>query len=168
MDIKDLTFLKMQKVSFVVIVACLAAIFVSGFDVIMAKSRDTKRRVDIKIISKALNLYYDKYGIFPEGEDEWQGWDLSYNFDNFGPDFLDILSKEGFLEGNSFDPLNNADYHYRYQKYPAGSYGCKKPFYILQVSSFELLTEDVGFGSCPEINWPEFATNGYSLLEFEF
>jgi len=165
-DIK-VSYLKLRKITFFIFVACSAAIFISGFDTIIAKTRDVRRRGDIKNIVNALDLYYDKYGIYPESLNDWRGWELSYNYKGSELNFLKVLLDAGIIKEIINDPINDPTYYYRYQKYPAGSMGCEKSFYILQVMNFGLPTSENGRGVCPELDWVELAPNGYTVQTFE-
>ncbi len=158
---------KLNQIFFLVIIICLTAVFISSFETIFAKARDVKRRADIKTLVKALDLYYDKYGFYPESTDDWRGWDLTCDYKNFGSGFLEVLEKEGFINKEISDPINDSTHYYRYQKYPAGSFGCAKPFYILQVINFELLMDKNGQGICEEMDWLETAPNGFTIQVFD-
>jgi len=160
---KELGFAKLNQIFFLVLIFCLVAVFISSFDTIFSKSRDIKRRAGIKTIIKALDLYHDEYGFYPESTDDWRGWDLTYDYKNSGSGFLEILRKEGFINKRISDPINDSNYYYRYQKYPAGSFGCEKPFYILQVVNFELLTDKNGQGICNEMDWAKEVPSGYTV-----
>ncbi len=160
-------YLKLRKVSFLVVACCLAALFFSGFDVILSKTRDVKRRADINVLVQALDLYYGKFGHYPESTDDWQGWDLTSGYRESEPGFLQILKTEGFLDKTVVDSVNNVDYYYRYRKYPAGSFGCDRPFYILQIVNFELPAKNIGRGQCPDFDWTGTAANGYTVQRFD-
>jgi hypothetical protein len=157
----------MEKLVAVVFIGCLTIIFLSGFDIIKSKVRDVKRRIDIKILTKALDLYHDKYGKYPDSINEWQGWDLSINYNGGKVGFIDKLKEEGYIDRETKDPINDVAYYYRYQKFKAGVYGCENSFYILQIANFELPTEDIGQGECPEFNWVKLAPNGYTIKVFD-
>ncbi|MFH1427123.1 MAG: hypothetical protein ABIG60_01165 [Patescibacteria group bacterium] len=167
MENSNLNFLRLRKITFLILIGCLIAIFISGFDTIVSKTRDVKRKADLKNLTKALNLYYDKYGFYPISDNDWRDWDLTYEFKGAELNFLKILVEENFINKMVVDPLNTPNYYYRYQKYPAGSFGCEKAFYILQLSSFELPTADIGAGACPGMNWVEIAPNGYTFQAFD-
>lgn len=162
-----ITTAKMQKLMAVVVVGCLAILFLSGFDMAKAKVRDVKRRADMAILAQALDLYHDKYGKYPDSAEDWQDWDLSFSYGNNQAEFLSVLNKEGFLDRAVKDPVNDAAYHYRYEKFKAGKYGCANSFYILQAVNFELSTKNNGKGGCPELNWAELAPNGYTVQGFD-
>jgi len=142
-------------------------LFLSGFDAIKSKVRDVKRRADIKVLTKALDLYYDKYGKYPDSTNDWQGWDLSIGYNGSKAEFINKLREESLLDREIKDPINNVAYYYSYQKFKAGDYGCKNSFYILQVANFELPTENNGRGECPELNWAKLAPNGYTVQVFD-
>lgn len=163
----NITPIRAQKLVAVVFVACLMISFFSSFDVIKSKAMDIKRRADLKNVVKALDLYHDKYGRYPESTNEWQGWDLSIGYNGGQQNFLSVLKTEGFIDREAADPINNVFYHYRYQKYKAGDFGCPTAFYILQATNFELSTKDNGRGECPELNWVESAPNGYTAQDVD-
>ncbi|MDD5031802.1 MAG: hypothetical protein PHR36_02025 [Patescibacteria group bacterium] len=158
---------KLRRIAFIVLIFCLVAIFFSSFNLMIAKSHDVKRRADIKILSQALDLYHDKYGHYPESDNDQKGWDLTYGKNKKEAHFLDILKEEKILDKIVADPVNNASFFYRYQKYPAGSFGCHRPFYILQIMNFEFPTDNTGRGICPETNWEKDAPNGYTVQAFD-
>jgi hypothetical protein len=162
----NISSVKFRKVTFLIAIACMMAIFVSGFETMIAKSNDVKRRADIREIEKALDIYHDKHGVYPDSIEDWREWDLSFKYkDSSG--FLEILKKEGILVNSVFDPINNANYHYRYAKYKAGDYECQKPYYILQITNFEVATEKNGKGFCPGFDFIEEAPNGYTVQGFD-
>ncbi|MDO8592488.1 MAG: hypothetical protein Q7R92_01780 [bacterium] len=158
---------RMQKLVAMVFAGCLVVLFFSGFSTIKAKISDIKRRADINVLVKALDLYHDKYGAYPDSINDWQGWDLSIAYNGGGSGFLNMVKAAGLIDRLAADPINNASYHYRYQKYSAGEYGCKNSFYILQAVSFELPNNDNGKGQCPEFNWVESSPNGYTVQVFD-
>jgi len=166
-ELNNYTYERLQKLVAVIFIGCLMVLFLSGFDTIKAKARDIKRLADIKVLVKALDLYHDKYGKYPDSNNDWQGWDLSIGYNSGKVDFIDRLKAEGFVDREVKDPINDVAYHYRYQKFKAGDYGCKNSFYILQIAGFELSSENNGRGECPELNWVESATNGYTVQDFD-
>lgn len=151
----------------ILFVSCAIILFLSGFDIIKAKVRDIKRLADIKILTQALNLYYDKYGKYPDSGNDWDGWDLSIGRNGKNAEFINMLKEEGFIDKEAKDPVNNNAYHYSYQKFNIGDYGCERPFYILQVSGFELPSKNKGRGECPSIDWTKFAPNGWTAQGFD-
>lgn len=166
-ELNNFTYARLQKLVGVIFIGCLIVLFLSGFDTIKSKSRDVKRRADIKVIVKALDLYHDKYGKYPDSTNDWQGWDLSISYNGGKTDFLSKLKDEKLIDRDVKDPINDVANHYRYQKFQAGDYGCQNSFYILQISNFELTTTDNGQGECPELNWAKLAPNGYTVQDFD-
>ena len=151
----------------IIFICCLIIVFFIGFDVVIAKARDMKRRADIKILVKALDLYYDEYGSYPVSINDWRGWDLTYELKGGEVGFLKILKDNKFINKMVNDPINDATYYYQYQKYAAGDYGCANSFYILQIINFELPTTNNGAGSCSGLNWVESAPNGWTAQGFD-
>lgn len=145
---------------------CMMAIFVSGFDTMISKANDVKRRSDAREIEKALDVYHDKYGVYPDSIDDWRKWDLSFEYKN-KKGFLKILSEEKILQSETVDPINNESHYYRYAKYKTGTYGCAGSFYVLQVSNFEVASDKNGNGECPELDFVEEMPNGYTIQRFD-
>ena len=164
-EISHITPYKVQKLVALVFIGCAIILFLAGFDTIKAKVRDVKRRADVKILIKALDLYHDKYGKYPDSVDEWRGWDLSFGYNGGKANFIEQLGRERLIDRAVKDPINDAAHHYRYQKFRAGDLGCQNSFYILQAVNFELSTGNNGAGSCPEFNWGELAPNGYTAQD---
>ncbi|MFH1457213.1 MAG: hypothetical protein ABIF17_03840 [Patescibacteria group bacterium] len=163
-----LTNLRLQKVFSLVILLFLVILSILFFDYIIAKVRDQKRKADLRQIVAALDMYYDQYQEFPIVEDgDFNGWDATYEPSSDEEIFLDVLVEKNFIDHVPRDPINNSSYYYRYIRYPSGSYGCEKPFYVLQLSNFEQPEKSNGFGNCPEINFVDFAFNGYTIQKFE-
>lgn len=165
--LNDFTPARTQKLVAVVLISCIAILFLSGFDAVKAKVRDTKRLADIKILVKALDLYYDKYGKYPDSAADWQNWDLSIGYRGGKIEFIEKLAAGGLIDRQAKDPINNESYHYRYRKFRAGDYGCANSFYILQVVNFELPVKNNGQGDCPKLNWAELTPNGYTVQNFD-
>jgi len=115
---------------------------------------------DASSIVKALDYYNLQFGAYPDNtDDDGQGWDKTN--DPTDRKFLEPLMKVGLLPNLVFDPKNDSNYYYRYQKFAAGDYGCDRPYVIFQVTSFEE-KEPTGSGRCPQINWTTLAPKGYT------
>lgn len=166
-ELNNFTYVRLQKLVVIVFIGCLIILFLTGFDTIKSKIRDVKRRADINVLVKALDLYHDKYGKYPDSIDDWQGWDLSIGYSGGKVDFINKLKDEGLIDKAVKDPINDVSYHYRYQKFQAGDYGCQNSFYILQVANFELSAKNNGKGECPEFNWAELVPNGFTVQGFD-
>ena len=166
-ELSNITSSRVQKLVALVFIGCIIIFFLAGFDTIKSKIRDIKRRADIKILVKALDLYHDKYGKYPDSADDWQGWDLSLSYNGGEIGFLDKIKAEGLIDRVVKDPTNDLYYHYRYQKYDAGEYGCDNSFYILQVVNLELASHNNGVAKCSDFNWVESAPNGFTVQGFD-
>ncbi|HOY56114.1 MAG TPA: hypothetical protein PLH37_01700 [bacterium] len=159
---------RLQKFFVLAVVVFVVVLFITSLDVIQAKIRDQKRKADLRQISLALQLYFDNYQKFPQVEDDdWSGWDLSFELGGSQQLFLSRLSQVGYIDHVPVDPLNNINYLYRYSYYPAGSFGCSKAFFLLQALNFESSEKKHGSGSCPEFNFVDLASNGYTIQVFE-
>ncbi len=147
------------------LVLILTIICINYIDGIFSKVRDIKRKIDIKQLETALHVYQNKFNTLPESTDyDFDGWDSSLEpHEHSTEEFINILRQEKIIDKKNKDPLNQGNYYYLYQKFPAGSYGCERPFAILQIKNFELNVKDHGSGSCPEKNFTETASNGYTL-----
>lgn len=164
---EEFTYNRLQKLTAAVFIGFLAVLFLSGFDMIKAKARDMKRRADISVLIKALALYHDKYGRYPDSINDWQGWDLSIGYNGGQASFINKLTEDGSVDRGIKDPINDPVYHYRYQKFRVGDLGCPNSFYILQAANFELSTKNNGRGQCPEMDWTKLAPNGYTAQDFD-
>lgn len=138
---------------------CLVLIVIM-FNQRWSRMRDQRRNADIQAIRNSLEMYSLHFGKYPVTQADHSGWDTT--LDVKGAGFLEELRQKGFLKNNPFDPINNQDYHYRYQFFPAGSFGCVKPFYVFQIMRFE--TEGFnGLGSCPGKDFTNQAPLGFTL-----
>lgn len=131
-----------------------------------SRIRDIRRKADAQEIIKALRFYNIQHNEFPDDiDDDGDGWDNSN--DREKRSFLESLVAIGLFATPPFDPLNNEDYYYRYQKFPAGSYGCARPFAVFQVVQFETKNLEAGEGECRNINFTQLAPYGFTWQEFE-
>ncbi|MEA3464258.1 MAG: hypothetical protein U9R14_04270 [Patescibacteria group bacterium] len=160
-------FFKLRRMFTIVFICCLTIVLFISFDIMMAKVRDIKRRVDAKTLVKALDLYHDEYGSYPVSINDWRGWDLTCKLEGGEAGFLKMLKDNKLIDKMVSDPINDATYYYQYQKYAAGDYGCANSFYILQIINFELPTTDNGAGSCSGLNWVDLAPNGWTAQGFD-
>lgn len=144
-----------------VIVICVSLVFaIIYLNSRWARIRDVRRQADAQSIIKALDFYNAQVGYYPQtAEDDGDGWDKTNDSQR---SFLRPLSEFGLISSLIFDPKNDNDYYYRYQKFPAGTYGCSDDFAVFQITSFEAKPEDLGNGSCPYLNWTSTAPNGFT------
>lgn len=101
------------------IIGFLATASMVVFNSVRMKSRDAKRLADLKQVQKALELYYDKYGQYPEPNycaawyHTWSGWDANSCGNSSTPGLV-VTSDNGmqpylkdFLGGEFQAPLFN-------------------------------------------------------------
>ncbi|MCX6784663.1 MAG: hypothetical protein NTV81_01855 [Candidatus Komeilibacteria bacterium] len=138
---------------------CLVAIMIL-FNRHWNRVRDYRRASDIQAIQNALNLYNSQLGTYPATQVDLDGWDTS--LDASGNGFLKEIKDKGWLSLNPFDPKNDASHYYRYRYFPAGSFGCTKPFAVFQVMQFEL-PGIPGKGACPAKDFTQEAPLGFTL-----
>lgn len=156
---------KLRRSFGVIIAFCIMIIFFVGYDDIRAKVRDVKRKGDMQELIKALDVYYDRHGTYPVvTDDDWQGWDQSYESDGSANSFLQPLVDEGILKTSVHDPYNNKTFFYRYKKFAFGTYDCLQDYVVLQVVNFETWQEDHGRGSCPKYDFVKELPNGYTIF----
>ncbi len=159
---------KLRKSFAIIIVGCILVIFFVSFEDIRAKIRDEKRKGDLREVVKALEIYYSKYNFYPESsDDDWNGWDATFEPGGHPYRFITPLEEERILLKGPVDPYNDSIYFYRYRKFPAGSFGCRRPFYVLQIVNFETAQDDHGWGECPERNFVEELPNGFTVMKFD-
>jgi prepilin-type N-terminal cleavage/methylation domain-containing protein len=155
----------------IAIIGVLATIILVSLNSAREKARDAKRVQDMRHIINALNMYYDKYGYFPNNADnDCGGWDTGYNGDVSDP-FIAGLQSEGFFTKTPGDPLTTGNCQgYRYYRYGAGSSGCdpnRGSFFVLGVVNMERSSNPYPGSpgwSCPTRNWQnemEWVTGGF-------
>jgi len=144
-----------------VVLICVALIFaVLYLNSRWAKIRDIRRQADAQSIIKALDFYNIQIGYYPKNdENDGDGWDKS---NDLARSFLNPLSDLGLISSLIFDPKNDETHYYRYQKFSAGVFGCRKPFAVFQVTNFETDIPNLGQGTCPEFNWVKLAPHGFT------
>jgi prepilin-type N-terminal cleavage/methylation domain-containing protein len=152
----------MEVLVVVSIISLLSSIVLVAFRSALAKARDARRLADMRQTVTALDLYYQKYGSFPEeevyGEEEeagsvtdCHGWDTSgYDRDGDGRPFLEPLIDEGIMASVPKDPkatLNSCSgvgqNTYRYHRYPydyCTNVCVNKSFYVLGINNLETLS----------------------------
>ncbi len=168
------------------IIGLLSSVVFASLNNARMKARDAKRLSDMKQIQTALELYYDKYGFYPNPRSSGTGaynetavcsWDVSsYDQNGDGYPFLRPLADEGFLSPVPVDPRQGtvnicSGFRYVYYRYYAGYRGCDPSlgdFYVLGVNNMETSgrphPQSPGF-SCPERNWQnehEWVTGKFS------
>jgi len=109
---KNKGFTLIEMLIVISIIALLASMILVGMGGARAKARDSRRIADIKNVQNALELYYSKYGFYPDvqvGLNDPDGWQ----------DFSDILTDPEIGIGVSRipkDPLSNVGQSYEYAR----------------------------------------------------
>jgi hypothetical protein len=146
-------------VSVLIFAISIVASFVIG---VGKKTRDTERTMNIGRIQKAIELYYDKFNTWPQGDNDGDGWDYGF-YSKEDARFIYPLIKEGFLPFAYGDPKFYGNQALAYQVYDAGTDGCpsyKGKFYVLGITNLETDTrpphDHAGSGFwCPDHNWQD-------------
>ena len=155
-----------SKLLLIVIPVCLLIASMVYLNNRWGRIRDIRRQADALAVIKALQFYYQQYGVFPvSDDDDGGGWDKSN--DQQKRLFLDTLISGGLLSLTPFDPKNDDSYYYQYQRFPSGAYGCARSFAVFQISRFEMQHKNIGSGWCEEINFTQLAPGGFTWMEFE-
>jgi type II secretion system protein G len=150
-------FTLIELVVVISILAILSGVLVPRVTSHMKSARDTRRLTDLKVVRSAIEQYRLDRGIYPpaNANSSSGGWDVS----NDG-DFIPVLVREGYMDEDVLDPLNDSTFHYRYYVYARSSYGCQgtQDFYVLGIRNFEsndFAAKNKGFFSCSGRNWNE-------------
>ncbi len=106
------------------IIGVLSSVVLVAVNNVKNKARDSKRLSDVKSIQLALEMYYDKYGNYPNSDyGGCGGWDCSGD----GNGFIHALVTEGFLRADPGDlssSSNGSCGNYCYYRYGPGDDGC--------------------------------------------
>ena len=154
------------KIAFAVFICALLVSSIIYLNKRWKEIRDIRREADARSIEKALDFYSIQFGGYPENsDDDGDGWDKSNDPEQ--RTFLEPMAKVGLLPGLVFDPKNDENYYYRYQKFASGDFGCRRPFAVFQIVSYETENKNIGQGSCPDINWTTLAPNGYTWFSLD-
>lgn len=115
------------------IIGLLSSIVLASLNSARMKARDARRLQDMSQIQKALALYYDKYGQYPDSDFQGcGGWETPGD-----GDFITPLTTNSFFSRDLSDPNNNHSCgNYMYYRYgPQGN--CTRTFYVLGVVDME-------------------------------
>jgi len=122
------------------IIGFLASAALVAFNSARMKARDARRQSDMRQIVAALELYYDKYGKYPDNTDPgdvgcWGNWEAG-NIVN-GPDdpFIKPLEDEGLIktprESTGIKDGWGGQCIYRYGEYTNPCCGCSGTYAVL-------------------------------------
>lgn len=102
----------------IAIIGLLATLAVVAFGNARKKARDAKRLSDIKQTSKAVELFYDEYGRYPDSSDGNCAYDASF----LTGGCLEALVTEGYFSKLPTDPDSGQQYYYSiWCRLPLGS-----------------------------------------------
>lgn len=106
---KNKAFTLIELLVVIAVIGLLTSIVLVSLGPARKKARDARRRMDLAQISKAIEMYYDKYGNYPRDI----GWctQISNPDNNWGPDFQNDI--EEWMSNVPLDP----NYHDTYQDY---------------------------------------------------
>ena len=128
----------------IAIIGLLASVVLISLNSARTKARDTKRKADVAQLQKALELYYDANGQYPQ-----MGWNFSY--DGTWATLQTALAP--FISKLPQDPKQNSTAPYSgglsYGYYSNGSYGCTGNWYMLVYTLENAEGTDPGVQSCP-------------------
>ncbi len=149
----------LELVLVVLLITILAGSLAPSVTARLAQARDARRMADLQTLVGAIEQYQLQTGHYPVGDPRRgaDGWDVS----NDGA-FLPELVREGFLREALFDPLDDGQHFYAYQRYPADAHGCVGgPFFVLGIKRLETDKYEShrrGLFSCSGRDWNlEFA-----------
>ncbi len=132
----------------IAVIGLLATIVAVSVNGARQKGRDAVRKSDLKQISLALEMYYDKYNGYPS--DTFSGWESPCNTTT---NDIGKLVTEGFLPKIPCDPLNSATNRYYFD--PDGTCGTYCSNYCLKTvlettgSSYGIKGGTPNYAGCP-------------------
>jgi type II secretion system protein G len=110
MKTKSRGFTLIELLVVIAIIGLLASVVMASLNSVRAKGRDARRISDFKELSKALALYYDKYGKYPNEAPYGSGpWMDNYN------NMAQQLVNEGFIGAIPQRPEGGNYQYYNYQ-----------------------------------------------------
>ncbi|HEY0980040.1 MAG TPA: type II secretion system protein [Candidatus Paceibacterota bacterium] len=102
----------------IAVIGILASVVLASLNSARAKARDAKKMADMKSVSTALELYYDKYGTYPLWQQTAWGIDCAgfRGSSAASNTFMKPLVDEGFLSVYPNDTRGNCFMQYREEK----------------------------------------------------
>ncbi len=71
---KRIGFTLIELLVVVAVIGLLASIVLVSFSGVRGKGRDSRRMQDLREVQKAVELYFDKYGSYPNTGGQWWSW----------------------------------------------------------------------------------------------
>ncbi|MDD5627201.1 MAG: type II secretion system protein [Patescibacteria group bacterium] len=133
----------------IAVIGLLATIVMVSLNSARKKARDAERKSDLKQISLALEMYYDKYNGYPN--DTFNGWESPCNTTT---NDIGKLVTEGFIPKISCDPLNSTTNRYYFDPDGtcSGGYCSNYCFYTtLETTGNNYGIQNGGYTTCPGI-----------------
>jgi general secretion pathway protein G len=137
----------------IIIIGILATITIVAYRNVQARARDDKRRTDIANIAKALEVYYDDNGQYPDPNNTTSSINLNWyssndsSWDGFVSDLINVAKPQK-------DPINNghpltAAKNYGYAYFTGGYCGAANAQWYLLVYKYEVADKEMNTeGNC--------------------
>lgn len=116
---KNLGFTLIELLVVVAIIGILSSVVLASLNTARAKARDAKRRIDLKQVQLALELYYDSNGVYPTTGNAWWGNCSSYGshgvsgasgwVPNVAPTYISLLPLDPKYNGTGGCYLYNSN-----------------------------------------------------------
>lgn len=123
-------------ISIIFFLTTMAVVFVLN---VQKRARDSERMTALANLQKALDLYHDAHGTWPEGDDDGSGWDEGMHSSQ-DRSFIRPLVEKNFILVTPSDPKFYGAKAYKYHLYEAGYAGCSRAkgrFYVLGIPDLE-------------------------------
>jgi len=137
---KDKSFTLIELLVVIAVIGMLSSIVLVSLRPARAKARDTKRLADLRQIVTALQLYYDKYGRYPDNTDTgdvgcWSSWDGGSILNGENDPFIQPLVNEGLIKTPiERRPVGSSGWEqcsYRYMRVQNPCCGCQGWYAVL-------------------------------------
>ena len=139
-NFKNKGFTLIELLVVIAIIGLLSSIVLVSMKGVRAKARDAKRQSDMRQLTTALQLYYDKYERYPDNTDPgdvgcWGNWEAGNIVNGPGDPFIQPLEDEGLIktpqETTGILDGWRSQCIYRYGKYTDPCCGCSETYAIL-------------------------------------
>lgn len=138
----------------IAVIGILASVVLASLNSARAKARDAKRVSELKAVSTALELYYDKYGYYPLWDQTAWGVDCAgFRGSSLTSNtFMKPLVDEGFLSDYPNDMSYNCSLQYRHEK---NAHGYRLLFHYETKPNNDLNCYTPGGWSCIRVNFDD-------------
>ena len=116
-------FTLVELIVVIAIIGLLSSVVLASLTSARESGRDAKRKLDLKQLENALELYYDQFGSYTQPESWCNDYSTGANGGCSNPtgtdwdadsDLRDLVTN-GFITSLPVDPLNDAIYRYTYE-----------------------------------------------------